>query len=105
LHASEQNFASVRFGSNGLPQPWQLRLARRDPRLRRAAALRVAASHSVEQQNSFGGCLLRLAMIGRPQWMHGDCGDHSLMSGKPGKHAAQTRMMQPGHFRLTQGWL
>jgi hypothetical protein len=71
---------------------------RRNRRLRRAAAFNAAASHSVEQQNSFGGRLLRLAMIGRPQWMHGDRDHHSLMSGKPGKHAAQTRMMQPGHF-------
>jgi len=80
---------------------------RRDRRLRRAAAFNAAASHSVEQQNSFGGRLLRLAMIGRPQWMHADGGHHFLVSGEScsGKnkgglalHAAQTRMMQPGHF-------
>ena len=56
-------------------------------------------------KTAFVGRLLRLAMIGRPQWQHGDRDHHSLMSGKPGKHAAQTRMMQPGHFRPTQGWL
>jgi hypothetical protein len=51
------------------------------------------------------------AMIGRPQWMHGDRGHHALLSGKPwsGKnsggltlHAAQTRMMVPGHFLYAQ---
>jgi len=32
-----------------------------------------------EQQNSFGDRLLRPAMIGRPQWMHGDGGHHFVM--------------------------
>jgi hypothetical protein len=101
----------IRFDSNGLPQPPQLGSVRRDRRLRRAAAFNAAASHSVEQQNSFGGRLFRLAMIGRPQWTHGDRGHHALLSGKPwsGKnsggltlHAAQTRMMVPGHFLYAQ---
>jgi hypothetical protein len=52
---------------------------RRDRRLRWATAFNAAASHSVEQQNSFGGRLLRLAMIGRPQWRQGDGGHHFAM--------------------------
>jgi len=64
-------------------------------RLRRVAILNAAASHSVEQHNSFGGRLLRLAIIGRPQLRHDDGGHHFSMQTFGGlEQSSQTRKIQ-----------